>query len=230
LSKEQVESYVTPRPDTLDAVEEWLEAHGFDLEQDITRSHAKDWINLSVPIRIAGQLLNTTYSVWKHASGDSIVRTTYYNLPEHLHEHIDVIQPSTNFGLFKPQRATHFFDEDEPSLISANKHVLASTNTTVDASCNATITPRCLYQLYDINYNGSSTTGNSIATANYLEQYENFTDLNTFYKSFVPAAVGTPVTVYPISGGLNNESHPGGEAALDAQYAYVCEPTIVPKS
>lgn len=34
------------------------------------------------------------YHVWVHDSGDSVIRTTSYNLPEHLHEHVDVIQPT----------------------------------------------------------------------------------------------------------------------------------------
>jgi tripeptidyl-peptidase I len=121
-----------------------------------------------MPIRVAEQLLNTSYSVWSHVSGDSIVRTTYYNLPKNLHEHIDVIQPTTSFGLFKPQRVTSFIEEDAPVLVDTTAQVLSSTNTTVNASCNSTITPQCLYQLYDINYNGSFSSGNSIATANYL--------------------------------------------------------------
>jgi tripeptidyl-peptidase-1 len=220
LTKERVESYVAPHPDALNAVEGWLESHGFNLEQDITHSDAKDWINLSVPVRMAEQLLNTTYSVFKHDSGESIVRTTYYNLPAHLHGHIDVIQPTTNFGLFKSMKATHFFEEEEVSLVSNNDRVLASTNAIVNASCNTTITPQCLYQLYDINYNGSSKTGNSIATTGYLEQYFNFTDLNAFYKAYVPAAVNSPVTIYNVAGGINNQSQPGGEAELDTQYAY----------
>lgn len=168
LTKEQVEAHVAPHPNTLSAVESWLESYGFDLEADTLRSPAKDWIIISVPVHVAEHLLNTTYSVWNHVSGDSLVRTTYYNLPEHLHEHIDVIQPTTSFGLFKPQRITSFIEEDAPVLVDATAQVLSSANTIVNASCNTTITPQCLYQLYDINYNGSFSTGNSIATANYL--------------------------------------------------------------
>jgi tripeptidyl-peptidase-1 len=199
-----------------------LTSHGFDLDRDSTRSPAKDWIGLSAPLKVAEKLLNTTFSVWKHTSGDTIVRSTHYSLPTHLHQHIDVVQPTTNFGLFKPQRATSFFDEEAPSLVDIGEQVLASTNTTVNASCNSTITPQCLYQLYDINYNGSVATGNSISTANYLGQYVNTTDLNTFYRTYVPAAVGNPINVVQINGGINNQSVPGGEASLDSQYAFVC--------
>jgi tripeptidyl-peptidase-1 len=168
LTKEQVEAFIAPHPTTLTAVESWLESHGFDLVS-ATRSSAKDWITFSVPVHIAEQLLNTTYSVWNHVGGDSIVRTTYYSLPEHLHEHIDVIQPTTSFGLFKPQHVTSFFEEEIPALVDTTTQVISSTvGTTVNASCNTTITPQCLYQLYDIDYNGTLGTGNSIATANYL--------------------------------------------------------------
>lgn len=34
-------------------------------------------------------MLNTTYHLWEHTSGDTLVRTTQYSLPEDLHEHIE---------------------------------------------------------------------------------------------------------------------------------------------
>jgi hypothetical protein len=46
LSKEEVEALVAPHPDALDAVDEWLEAHGIDLDQDVSRSPARDWVTV----------------------------------------------------------------------------------------------------------------------------------------------------------------------------------------
>jgi tripeptidyl-peptidase-1 len=166
--------------------------------------------------------------VWQHDSGASLVRTTHYSLPKDLHAHVEVAQPTTSFALFRRMGNTHHFEPEEedaaPSLVAsaaANGTVVASTGQVVNASCNVTITPQCLYDLYNIHYTGSARTKNSIATANYLEEYVNFTDLNTFYKTYVPGAVGSPKPpVYLINGGLNNQSDPGGEAALDAQYAF----------
>jgi hypothetical protein len=124
---------------------------------------------IDVPVSIAEKMLDTvsnllsvpwrsgttyvyfvqTYSVWQHESGDAIVRTTSYSLPEHLHSHVDVIQPTTMFGLFKPMRTTSHFDE-VPAGKAATGLVELASGAVVDASCNTTITPRCLRQLYQV--------------------------------------------------------------------------------
>lgn len=58
LSKEDVETLVAPESASLDAVDNWLATHGL-MEQNITRSPAKDWAYVSVPVRLAEQMLNT---------------------------------------------------------------------------------------------------------------------------------------------------------------------------
>jgi tripeptidyl-peptidase-1 len=116
------------------------------------------------------------------------VRTTEYSLPAELHDHVEVVQPTTSFGTFKQMKSTLHFDNDEPAFAPAQGRVLASTGTLLDAHCNVTIDTKCLNDLYNINYVGSASTHNSIATANYLEEYINTTDLNNFFKTYVPAA------------------------------------------
>jgi tripeptidyl-peptidase-1 len=173
-----------------------------------------------VPVSLAEELLDTEYHVFQHASGESIVRTTAYRLPAHVHAHVDVVQPTTTFGLFRPMTATSHFADESSALVSAASSVLASTGATVNASCNSMITPQCLYDLYSVNHNGTTGNGNSIGTTGYLEKYFNSTDLNNFYRAFVPEAVGQNVTVFSVNGGINNQSAPSGEAELDTQYAF----------
>jgi tripeptidyl-peptidase-1 len=173
-----------------------------------------------VPVSLAEELLDTEYHVFQHASGESIVRTTAYRLPAHVHAHVDVVQPTTMFGLFRPMATTSHLADESSALVSAAGSVLASTGATVNASCNSTITPQCLYDLYSVNHNGTARTRNSIGATGYLEEYFNSTDLNNFYRSYVPEAVGQNVTVFSVNGGINNQSAPGGEAELDTQYAF----------
>ncbi|PFH51348.1 hypothetical protein AMATHDRAFT_142954, partial [Amanita thiersii Skay4041] len=98
LSKEEVEELVAPHPDSLNAVNEWLAMHGLG-EDDVVRSPAQDWVTIKVPVSLVEKMLDTTYHVWKHEkSGDYLVRTTSYSLPKGLHEHVDVIQPTTMFA------------------------------------------------------------------------------------------------------------------------------------
>lgn len=103
--------------------------------------------------------------MYKHLdSGDTLVRTTSYSLPAELHDHIDVIQPTTMFGRLKSARSTLLFnDNDEDDTVALSKAKAAADNiaatltnqvsgAVVDASCNRTITIKCLQQLYNVTY------------------------------------------------------------------------------
>ncbi|KAF9498824.1 tripeptidyl peptidase A [Pleurotus eryngii] len=224
LSKEEVEALVAPHPESVELVSQWLAEHGFD-ESDLERSSAKDWVTIRVPVRVAEMMLDTKYSVWKHNDGDYLVRTTSYSVPEHLHDHIDVIQPTTMFGRFKGQKSTIHSVEDVPeqknTVALASAH--AATAPVVDPSCNTTITVTCLKQLYNaVNYVVKAAKKNSVALTGYLEQFANMQDLQSFYAEQVPAAVGTNFTVISVNGGLNNQTlaEAGAEANLDVQFAF----------
>lgn len=58
LSKEEVEDLVSPHPDSLRTVDAWLSEFNLK-EDDITRSPAKDWVILTIPIGLAEKMLNT---------------------------------------------------------------------------------------------------------------------------------------------------------------------------
>ena len=101
-----------------------------------------------------------------------MVRTTSYGLPSHLHDHIDLIQPTTMFGRFKQHRSTVIpagpdaviaeFDPDASGIDSGS-------GVTVNPSCNETITIQCLQQLYNaVGVVPSANINNSIAVTAYL--------------------------------------------------------------
>ena len=58
LSKEEVEGLVSPHQTSLDSVDQWLASYGLG-ESNYTRSPAKDWITVTVPIALAETMLNT---------------------------------------------------------------------------------------------------------------------------------------------------------------------------
>ena len=58
LSKEEVEAIVAPLPDSIQLVDEWLISHGLH-PSTFSRSPAKDWVTVNVPVRVAEQMLNT---------------------------------------------------------------------------------------------------------------------------------------------------------------------------
>ncbi|KIM46466.1 hypothetical protein M413DRAFT_315351 [Hebeloma cylindrosporum] len=221
LSKEEVEALVSPHQTSLDSVDQWLASHGLR-EIQFTRSPAKDWVSVKVPVAVAETMLNTTFYLWKHLeSGDLVVRTTMYSLPRDVHDHIDVIQPTTIFARWKAMATTlhrpghgDFFKEKSKSKLGA---------VDVDLSCTEAITVKCLAQLYKTaGYVPKATNKNGLGITGYLEQFANFADLRSFYESQVPEAVNSSFTFFSVNGGLNNQTldEAGEEAGLDIQFAF----------
>ncbi|OCH95935.1 tripeptidyl peptidase A [Obba rivulosa] len=226
LSKEEVESLIAPHPQSIQLVDEWLVSYGL-VQEDLSRSPAQDWVKVKVPVSLAEKMLDTEYHVWTHeASGESLVRTTSYSLPEHLHEHIDLVQPTTLFSTFKRMRSTARFSRTTPAAPSPSAppiKVPTASGGEVDASCNETITITCLKQLYNaVGFTPSSKNGNKIAATGYLGQFANFADFELFNEDQVPEAVNATFDVISINGGENDQDpdEAGDEADLDVQFAF----------
>ena len=190
LSKSEVEALVAPHPESIDLVNEWLSTFGVT-EDSLVRSPARDWVTLKIPVSLAEKMLDTvgflkiwlpvlalnhlfqTYHVWKHTeSGDYLVRTTSYSLPSHLHDHVDVIQPTTMFGRFKQHRSTVVPAGPDAIIANFDSNAVAidsGSGVTVNPSCNKTITIQCLQELYNaVGVVPSATINNSIAVTAYL--------------------------------------------------------------
>ncbi|GBE79871.1 Tripeptidyl-peptidase sed3 [Sparassis crispa] len=226
LSKEEVEALIAPNPESINRVDEWLASHGITAE-DFSRSPARDWVKVKVSVSLAEKMLDTKYHVWVHdESGDAVVRTTSYSLPEDLHEHVELVQPTTMFSRFNSLKTTYILDQDLPAATNPDEPTISvptAYNGSVDASCNGTITVTCLKQLYNaVGYTPSASNGNHIAVTGYLDQYANLEDLQMFYADEVPAAVNTSFTYVSINGGQNNQTldEAGAEADLDTQFAF----------
>lgn len=94
LSASEIKDLIAPSDDTIDLVNAWLLDHGISTP---TLSPTKDWISVILPIDKIEELLDTTYSTFRHTDGSTLVRAPEWSLPEHLHEHVDVIQPTNSF-------------------------------------------------------------------------------------------------------------------------------------
>ncbi|KAF5363393.1 hypothetical protein D9756_000248 [Leucocoprinus leucothites] len=221
LSKEEVEALVAPHDESISSVDKWLASFGFKGE-DVERSPAKDWVKLRVPVALAEEMLNTTYFVWKHLqSGDFLVRTTSYSLPDFVHAHVDVVQPTTMFGRFKGSKSTIISVDDAPELKMSTTTIDIGNGISVDPSCNATVTVNCLKQLYNATEFVGQGKG-SVGITGYLEENANLQDLQTFFAEQRPDAVGSNFTFISVAGGINNQSldAAGAEAGLDVQFAF----------
>ncbi|KAJ3872607.1 peptidase S8/S53 domain-containing protein [Lentinula edodes] len=212
LSKAQVDELMKPTDETLQEVKEWLNWHG--IEDDALISTSDRVITVAIPVSLAETLLNTKYHVYAHTDSDEkIIRTLEYSLPRHLHDHIDLVSPTTYFGTTRSMKVTSHLEPDRPVLS-------LGSDVTPSSSCKTTITPTCLKDLYNtINYTPTETAVNKIGITGYLEQFASNSDLATFVKSFLPQATNATFTLTEINGGLNTQNDPGVEANLDVQYA-----------
>ena len=166
---------MAPHPDSVEAVNSWLEFHDISLNS-VYRSGSGDWVTLRIPVDLAEKMLSAKYNIYRHTtSGEEVVRTLSYSLPKELHDHIDVISPCTYFGTIRSMRVTsslhstlHDIVQDTPS----------ASEGTLAPSCNTTITPSCLRALYNTSsYVPVSTNVNKLAIAGYLDNFASYADL-----------------------------------------------------
>jgi tripeptidyl-peptidase-1 len=171
-----------------------LSEHEID-QNSVHYSPAGDWLSLSVPIHKANRLLGCHYSVYQHQNEKvQIVRTPEWSLPEYLHDHVDLIEPTNSFirPLKREARSTAKFQSLVPDEHVDYSKILAAqadTNeTSVAALCNTKlVTPNCLRALYGtINYTQRATGQNKMAISNYLGEVNLKSDLDIYLKNYRP--------------------------------------------
>lgn len=217
FTKEEVDQLVKPDEEATTKVDEWLKDNGIEPWQCIYSS-AGDWVSVSLPVSHVETLLDTKYSVYRHEDGSSMIRTTKWSLPEHLHEHISTIQPTTAFLRASPKLrtvlespGTDFHPDGSPS-----------NGTDLAATCNFEgMTPDCLRLLYGTNEYKLQSNKSHIGFTNYLGEVPTRADATAFLKQFRPEAVSAAQSFEQISiaaGPVDDgNATAGGEGNLDVQ-------------
>jgi tripeptidyl-peptidase-1 len=148
-------------------------------------------------------------------SKEKILRTLSYSLPKALKTHVDMVQPTTFFGL-KQLKSTisehHLIAEEEDEV-----HIESASAVT---GCSGTrITPTCLANLYNFASAKVQTVG-LLGIAGFLEEYAIKSDYASFLKSYgFFADKSKSFTCTAVNGGSCPSSPAGTEANLDVQYA-----------
>jgi tripeptidyl-peptidase-1 len=145
LSLEEIARLTEPSKETQERVEAWLHDHG--VREYIWNEPSRDWISVNITIEKAEILLQTKYSTYLHLeSSVSVHRTQEWSLPKHLHEHIDVVQPTTSFFRTapKPPRGNNA-DLDARSNLIHERDSVDSLSKVCKASQT---TPECVRTLY----------------------------------------------------------------------------------
>ncbi|KAH8433741.1 S53 family peptidase [Aspergillus melleus] len=207
---EDMKRMLLPRGESVSSVQEWLESAGItDYEQDA------DWINFQTTVEKANALLETKFLWYNNKEKDiKRLRTLQYSIPDSVAGHVNVIQPTTRFGQIQPDRATL---RSKPKHIDENWLSKVSQNS---SHCDSVITPECLRDLYNIDYEADAKSGSKVGFASYLEEYARYADLEKFEDRLAPWANGENFSVVLFNGGLNdqNAASDSGEANLDLQY------------
>lgn len=132
------------------------------------------------------------------------MRTLQYSLPDNLKQHIDVVQPTTYFGM-KSNRLTQTALRDDKTFSK-------------QASCSNS-NPRCLSELY--NYGSAKVYSNGrMGLAGFIGQFASKSDLSQFMKSQATQNnTGETFSCVSINNGGCPDNEAGVEANLDTQYA-----------
>ncbi|KAI0823806.1 family S53 protease [Trametes gibbosa] len=211
LSKDEVEQYVAPTAESVNAVNAWLKENDLDAQ---TISPAGDWLAFEVPVSKANELFDADFSVFAHdQSGLEAIRTLSYSIPAELQGHLDLVHPTVTF----PNPYSHLPVIRSPVKSSQNLTARAS----IPASCADTITPSCLQDIYGIPKTAATQSSNKLAVSGFIDQFANKADLASFLKKLrTDVSSSTTFTLQTLDGGSNSQSgsQAGVEANLDVQY------------
>ncbi|KAK9439398.1 tripeptidyl-peptidase 1 precursor [Metarhizium brunneum] len=203
LSKEEADKFLAPKPESVQAVQEWLRGEGLGDHAEVDGSG--DNILVHASVADVEKLLHAEYDPFvAQDSGEVIMRTLQYSLPDNLKQHIDVVQPTTYFGV-KSVRLTQ---------ISLQNNNTPSTQ----ASCKNS-NPSCLSDLY--SYGSAKAYSNGrMGIAGFIGQFASKSDLATFMsKQATQNNTDQSFSCVSINDGGCPENNPGVEANLDTQYA-----------
>ena len=213
MKRDELKAFLRPSAEVSHAILSWLESEKIpsdNVEDD------GDWISFIVPVSQAEGMLDTEFHNYHHISGVSRIRTLGYSIPKSLHSYVQMIQPTTRFGQFRPQYRT---------IVDIEAMPVANGTGFDPVACNTTITPDCLRGLYQLgDFRANPDVGNHLGISGYLNQFAQFAEFNQFVSTYAPYAAGFNFSVVSINGGLNTQLAPTnrtstGEANLDVQYS-----------
>ncbi|KAE8454669.1 hypothetical protein EG329_000292 [Mollisiaceae sp. DMI_Dod_QoI] len=214
LSQEVIDAMIAPKDESTELVMQWLRSEGLIGHASI--SPRSDSVILEASIAQVEKLLHAKYEAFSNKeTGDASIRTLEYSLPAALKGHVDMVQPTTFFGLRAMRSMVSGLREFDESTLNSE---------TVDAvtGCSGTtITPQCLSNLYSFA-SATNYTNGLFSIAGFLEQWPIKSDLSTFMNRYATegnAAQSFTCTLVNNGTCPQTASGAGVEANLDVQYA-----------
>ncbi|KAK3691244.1 hypothetical protein LTR37_018776 [Vermiconidia calcicola] len=221
LTTAEIHELISPADETVDLVHAWLEEHGI---KDMMYSPSRDFVSVVVTTEEAEDLLQTSYSTYVHHDGSSLSRAPEWSLPAHLHEHIDVVQPTNSFFRTSRQVSQPLLDDSAKvqawwDEVGASKFSEEVADASIRSICNISFTtPRCIRTLYGtIDYEPQVPGKNKIGFNNYLNETSKRSDVAKFLRNFRPEAVqGAQDFEIVVIANANNDQGPYTSAQIEA--------------
>jgi tripeptidyl-peptidase-1 len=207
LSQDDVTAAFSPSKDAVSSVTKWLKSNGV--------KHYKvngGFIDFALDVKGANSLLGGDYQYYTK-DGQTKLRTLSYSIPDTVAEHIQFVDPSTNFG------GTVAFNPVPHPSRTLTERKNKPTKSSVDASCQTSITPSCLKQMYNIgDYTPKVESGSTIGFSSFLGQSALYSDVFLFEEKFgIPQQNFTTVLINNGTDDQNPAHKAYGEADLDAE-------------
>ncbi|KAL1652679.1 hypothetical protein SLS61_004659 [Didymella pomorum] len=210
LDYEQILSMTAPKEESVSLVKKWLDSEAPNAKVSVSG----DYVTVEGSVDAIEQLLKTKYNTYvNEETKTKVLRTLEYSVPAAIVGHVDMIQPTTFFGVkqFRSTISEHHAIEEDNFNIEAVSAVTGCSGTR--------ITPTCLANLYNFANAKNETTG-LLGVAGFLEEYAIKTDFTTFLNSYAYFNnKARSFTCTGVNGGTCPTSPAGIEANLDVQYA-----------
>ncbi|KAJ5115896.1 hypothetical protein N7456_000244 [Penicillium angulare] len=207
MDLEQVRQLVRPSADVSNQILSWLNSENISPD---SIELSGNWISFQAAVSQAELMFKTEFYYYNSDTNDDrILRTLEYSVPSQIQPYIQLIQPTTRFGDFRPLRS----EQSEP---------VPATEADFSAPCGTVVTPDCLRDLYGLyNTTAYPDTRNRLGIAGFLEEYGRHNDLYNFQRVYAPNQTDASFDVVSINGGQNDENsgHESVEASMDLQYS-----------
>lgn len=174
MSQLEIKDMLRPRDETTNLVMSWLDSA--NLRQKSRFEH--DWVYIEATIAEIEDLLDAEYAYFQNEETQTtVLRTLSFALPVQLHDHVNMIHPTTHFpGKSSMKTSVEVVkkrnDKREEAHRQQHEEYERSLLDGLDvARCNATVTPDCLKALYGFeHYKPNKKNGNKFAVAGYLKE------------------------------------------------------------
>jgi len=193
-----IENHST-NPEIIDKMTRFIKEYGIG---NIDLNPTADFLTFDVPVSIAEEIFQVTFSNFQHPEYGTIIRSLDpYSLPLDIARHVVFVTGLNRFPPKRPLKAIY-------------------TKRSVTQSADS-VTPQTIYAKFATNGITGTSPLNLQAVAQFLQQYYDPQDLSDFQAHFSLQNQPADKVIGP-----NDPTNPGTEALLDIEYIIATAPAV----